>query len=505
MKQLMLLFPTILLTATLAVCAGQAAAPGSDELDAAIRETSNYLNSNLSAGKKLMILNIQSEYPVLSEYIIDELVANTVNDRVFSMVDRQQLDAIRAEQNFQMSGEVDDDSAQELGRILGAQTIISGAVSKIGDMYRLRVRALDVQSARIEGQFNRNISSSSTIALLAQSSSAGYGGGPSTPAVFSRSISSVKDYDLNLINELLGSSRAQVERKLGIKLTAVGNRGDQFSHNYGRSNAWEEIVSFAFDQAGGLYQVFTYSPAGQMQKTVNDFRGEHGEPIIRNVEGKDAYQFNVNNYSNVTNIMVSPSSINGAIMIGYMKMAAPASSGAVAIPAQAISVQASPGAYKIGDTGPAGGLIFYDKGNNSGGWRYLEAAPVEAEFQAVWRVRGTQVENTQAGIGSGKRNTQLIVDKFRQTSGEWDTAAQTADELVFNGFDDWFLPSQAELDQMYGNLKRRNLGDFKNERYWASSMRGDYAHHQYFSDGRMDDGYSNSRFYVRPIRQVEGQ
>jgi hypothetical protein len=49
------------------------------------------------------------------------------------------------------------------------------------------------------------------------------------------------------------------------------------------------------------------------------------------------------------------------------------------------SVEAELRAYKIGDTGPAGGFIFYDKGYNSGGWRYLEAAPVEAEFQTVWR------------------------------------------------------------------------------------------------------------------------
>ncbi|MDR2448029.1 MAG: hypothetical protein LBD58_12205 [Treponema sp.] len=27
--------------------------------------------------------------------------------------------------------------------------------------------------------------------------------------------------------------------------------------------------------------------------------------------------------------------------------------------------------YKIGDTGPAGGIIFFDKGNNPDGWRFL--------------------------------------------------------------------------------------------------------------------------------------
>ncbi|MHC6204665.1 CsgG/HfaB family protein [Breznakiellaceae bacterium SP9] len=148
-----------------------------DELDAAIRETSDYLNKQLPAKNKLVILNIQSDFPALSEYIIDELIANTVNDRVFSVVDRQQLNTIRAELDFQMSGEVDDDTAQALGRLTGAQIIVSGAVSRIGDLYRLRVRALNVQSAQIEGQFNRNIPFGTTITALVESQATGYGDG----------------------------------------------------------------------------------------------------------------------------------------------------------------------------------------------------------------------------------------------------------------------------------------------------------------------------------------
>jgi hypothetical protein len=156
------------------------------ELDAAIRETSDYFNRQLPGGNKLVILNIQSEFPALLEYIIDELIANTVNDKVFTVVDRQQLNAIRAELVFQMSGEVDDATAQALGRMAGAQTIISGAVTRIGDLYRLRVRALNVQSAQIEGQFNRNIPDSPMIAALVRSRATDYGSGVSQPAASDR-------------------------------------------------------------------------------------------------------------------------------------------------------------------------------------------------------------------------------------------------------------------------------------------------------------------------------
>ncbi|MDR2500454.1 MAG: hypothetical protein LBD37_05165 [Treponema sp.] len=172
-------FAAVLAAGFLAACAGSPApAVPPDELNAAIRETSDYLNKQLPAGNKLVILNIQSEFPALSEYIIDELTANTVNDRVFTVVDRRQIDTIRAELDFQMSGEVSDESAQNIGQMLGAQIIVSGAVSQMGGQYRLRVRALNVQSARIEGQFNRNIPDGPTIAALARSAATGYGSVP---------------------------------------------------------------------------------------------------------------------------------------------------------------------------------------------------------------------------------------------------------------------------------------------------------------------------------------
>ena len=137
-----------------------------DELDEAIRDASDYLNDSIPAGNMIVILNVQSDSSELSEYIIDELVANAVNDRNFDVVDRQQLDLIREEQNFQWAGEVDDNKALEVGRFFGAQTIVSGRVSQIGSRYRLTIRALEVQTARVQGQYNQNIAAGATITEL---------------------------------------------------------------------------------------------------------------------------------------------------------------------------------------------------------------------------------------------------------------------------------------------------------------------------------------------------
>jgi TolB-like protein len=149
---------------------------GPDELDFAIRDASDYLNDNIPKGNMIVILNVQSDSAALSDYVIDELIGNAVNDKVFKVVDRQQLDLIRAEQNFQFSGEVDDKLALSIGKFFGAQTIVSGRIMQLDNRYRLSVRALDVQTAQVQGQYNRNIAAGKTIAALMRSGGVSGGG-----------------------------------------------------------------------------------------------------------------------------------------------------------------------------------------------------------------------------------------------------------------------------------------------------------------------------------------
>ena len=132
------------------------AAPGPsalDELSRAIRYVSDYLNDNIPDGNMVAFINIQSESEALSGFVIDDLTANAVNDRIFTVVDRRQLEVIRAEQNLQLSGDVDDATALTIGRFLGAQTIVSGWISSLGGQFRLTIRALDVETAQVKIQF----------------------------------------------------------------------------------------------------------------------------------------------------------------------------------------------------------------------------------------------------------------------------------------------------------------------------------------------------------------
>jgi len=175
------------------------------------------------------------------------------------------------------------------------------------------------------------------------------------------------------------------------------------------------------------------------------------------------------------------------------------------------------GTYTVGQPGPAGGIVFFDKGSYSDGWRFLEAASTDIPGTAEWGAYEKKIVGTTTGRGAGKRNTQIIAD-FLRDIGETGRAAQIVQDFRQGGYDDWFLPSKDELNLMYVNLKEKGLGRFGNGWYWSSSQsdtRSDYpniyAWIQNFSNGGQAGDMDGANMYapssrkstnsVRPIRQ----
>lgn len=185
--------------------------------------------------------------------------------------------------------------------------------------------------------------------------------------------------------------------------------------------------------------------------------------------------------------------------------------------------------YAVGDKGPAGGIVFYDcdadNGNeeNDGlessvcGWRYLEAAPanlrvvggtptVDSSLDGYddapigykfgyYRtsaggpelyVNGTETYDTtpvtEQGIGTGEQNTEWLLKAMKdeaymyihtdsensKTTNEY--AAKLCDNLTYNGYSDWFIPSIYELIAMYENLHKEEIDIFDTTiNYWSST------------------------------------
>ena len=168
---------------------------------------------------------------------------------------------------------------------------------------------------------------------------------------------------------------------------------------------------------------------------------------------------------------------------------------------QAYVVTVTPLTYTVGDTGPAGGWIFYDKESYSDGWRYLEAAPNDQTSRS-WGTSRLDVQGADGtAIGDGKQNTLDIIigdPLANKAADECDSYSITNGGVTY---DDWFLPSKDELNQMYANLHSQGVGGFTSDDYWSSSEKNKIkAWKQDFNNGNQNNNGKNNTCRVRAVR-----
>jgi len=108
-----------------------------------------------------------------------------------------------------------------------------------------------------------------------------------------------------------------------------------------------------------------------------------------------------------------------------------------------------------------GGKIFYIDSSKQHG---LIAAPSDQSEGIQW-YNGSFVTTGATGtaIGTGQANTNAIIN----AQGPGSYAAKLCDDLVLNGYSDWYLPSKDELNQLY--LNETIVGGFAYDGYWSSS------------------------------------
>ena len=170
--------------------------------------------------------------------------------------------------------------------------------------------------------------------------------------------------------------------------------------------------------------------------------------------------------------------------------------------------------YKIGDTGPGGGKIFY---YNAAGFTvtrevcyYLEAAPNDMSTLLAWASSTSLSMDTgmKTLIGAGRNNTALILS----ASANAPAAKACNNYRGPNNLTDWFLPSKDELNELYKNRALVGNLDTNTGLYWSSSSSSSTERiisppstvseswFQHFGNGSQTVIAITNRYSVRPIR-----
>lgn len=159
------------------------------------------------------------------------------------------------------------------------------------------------------------------------------------------------------------------------------------------------------------------------------------------------------------------------------------------------------GFYTIGDTGPAGGIVFYVDSMYEHG---LEAAPadidVAGDFHHEWGCYDIAIAGADGtAIGTGAQNTVDMLAAGCTSYYDNDLASDLVDAYSLNGFTDWFLPSKDELNVLYA--QRAVVGGFASDYYWSSfEYSANVAWRKSFLDGYPSNYFKYVALRVRAVR-----
>jgi len=82
--------------------------------------------------------------------LTDRLRTELFNTKCYKVVEREMMENVLIEQGFQQSGCTTNECMVEIGQLIGVEKIIGGSISKVGNIYSISSRVVNVETGEIE-------------------------------------------------------------------------------------------------------------------------------------------------------------------------------------------------------------------------------------------------------------------------------------------------------------------------------------------------------------------
>ena len=168
-----ILILSILLIVPSCASTGRTEPPEGISFEKAIEQSANEIIDRIRSGTRIAIVAFSSENENVSNYIMDEIAGVFVDGRL-EVVDRRNLSYVYRELNFQMSGDVSDETAVSIGKFLGAQYVITGQFIRAGNYFRFLLSCINVETAVYEASSRLNVSNDRALQNLINDISRSY-------------------------------------------------------------------------------------------------------------------------------------------------------------------------------------------------------------------------------------------------------------------------------------------------------------------------------------------
>ena len=123
-----------------------------------IREISSIAKTvcdSLNANKKMIVAvtdftDLEGNVNVLGRFLAEEIsISLASGEKNITIIDRNQLKKALAEKSISTTGIIDPGFAKQIGRISGAEVILTGSAYPVADSLYVSVKAIDVDTAKI--------------------------------------------------------------------------------------------------------------------------------------------------------------------------------------------------------------------------------------------------------------------------------------------------------------------------------------------------------------------
>ncbi|MCL2190559.1 MAG: hypothetical protein FWB79_01045 [Treponema sp.] len=156
----------LLILACALALGAKAAEAQTARLGDAIRNAAEELSAGMAPDTRIAVISMRADSARMSNHLIDEMIMAFVNTQRVLVVNRAQLDLIAAEMHLAIDGLIDDATAQSIGRLAGVQFIYTGAFEPFGNIYRLRIQAIEVETAIIRRIHTANVWNDAVVSTL---------------------------------------------------------------------------------------------------------------------------------------------------------------------------------------------------------------------------------------------------------------------------------------------------------------------------------------------------
>lgn len=114
-------------------------------------------SDSLNTIKSLALIDFQGEG-------VEQSIANNfsnkfrkliLDDKRFSVMERDNMNSILKEQGYQHSGCMSTECVIDVGKLIGVNYVIAGAVGKVGKLYIINARLVNVETGKIDKEVER--------------------------------------------------------------------------------------------------------------------------------------------------------------------------------------------------------------------------------------------------------------------------------------------------------------------------------------------------------------